>query len=84
MFFSASGRGSGIPIVIPDGGESQIEVRRGTAAEIPADASIPGVTGLKAGKKFVVCCELRPLNLKMAGHWFGFSRNCTLVSKRCV
>jgi len=67
MFFSASGRGSGTPIVIPDGGESQIEVRRGTAAEIPADASIPSVTGLKAGEE--VRCVLRVKTVESQDGW---------------
>jgi len=67
MFFSASRRGSGIPIVIPDGGETQIEVRRGTAAEIPADASISGVTGLGAGEE--VRCVLRVEPIESQDDW---------------
>ncbi len=67
MFFSASGRGSGLPIVIPDGGESQIEVRRGTAAEIPAEASIPSMTGLKAGEE--VRCVLRVKTIESQDGW---------------
>ncbi len=46
LFFSASGH-AGTPVVIPEGSDSLVEIRRGTASEIPDDVTIPGLTGLE-------------------------------------
>ena len=66
MYFSASGQ-SGVPIIIPDGSESLIEIRRGTRAEIPDDVTIPGLTGVDAGDE--IHCVLRIKTIETGDDW---------------
>ncbi|MCH2210436.1 MAG: hypothetical protein MK110_03985 [Fuerstiella sp.] len=66
MYFSASGQ-SGLPIVIPDGSESLVEIRRGTRAEIPNDVVIPGMTGVDAGDE--IRCVLRIKTIETGDDW---------------
>jgi len=57
LFFSASGGGTGPSIVVPEEGESLVEIRRGTAAEIPADVNLPGLSGVDPAEQ--IRCMLR-------------------------
>lgn len=58
LYFSASGSGSSrVPIALAEDGESLIEVRRGTAAEIPDGVTVPGLNGISPGEQ--IRCMLR-------------------------
>ncbi len=56
IYFPASGE-AGTPIIIPEGSESLVEIRRGRGAEIPTDAAVPGLTNIDAGDE--IRCVLR-------------------------
>lgn len=57
LYFSASGTGSGTSIVVPEEGESLVEIRRATVAEIPAHATLPGLSGIDPAEQ--IRCVLR-------------------------
>ena len=60
IFFPASGQ-TGTPVVIPDGSNSLVEIRRGTAAEIPEDVTVPGVTGVGMGDEIRCFMRITPI-----------------------
>ncbi|MEO2035495.1 MAG: hypothetical protein ABGZ35_25730 [Planctomycetaceae bacterium] len=66
MFFSASGTSS-TPIVIPDGSDSLIEIRRAAGVEIPDDVVIPGLTGIEATDE--IRCILRLTTVETGDDW---------------
>lgn len=66
MFFSASGQ-TGTPVIIPEGSESLVEIRRAAAAEIPDDVRIPGLAGINAGEE--IRCVLRLTVIDSGDDW---------------
>ena len=66
MFFSASGN-SGVPFAIFEGNESVIEVRRGTASEIPDDIHVPGLERIDPGE--TIRCILRVRHASSGNEW---------------
>ena len=66
IYFPASGE-VGTPIIIPEGRDSLLEVRRGSGAEIPIDAAVPGLTGIDAGDQ--IQCVLRIKSIENGDGW---------------
>jgi hypothetical protein len=67
LFFSASGGATGASMVVPEEGESLVEIRRGTAAEIPTAANIPGVAGVEPAEQ--IRCVLRVQSVEYNEDW---------------
>lgn len=66
VFFSASSK-AGVPLVIPEGSDSLIEIRRGYGSEIPPDVVIPGLTNVEPEDQ--IRCMLRVRTLESGDGW---------------
>ncbi len=69
LYFSASGE-AGSTVVIPEGGESIIEVRTGTVAEIPQSQTLPGLQN--AAPSDQVRCLFRIRTVDSGSGWVRF------------
>lgn len=67
LYFSASGGGAATSIVVPEEGESLVEVRRGTAAEIPPEVTLPGLSGVEPAEQ--IRCMLRVQSVEYGDDW---------------
>lgn len=67
LYFSASGAANEVAVVVPEDGESIVEVRRGTAAEIPADITLPGLSGVEPAEQ--IRCMLRMQSVEYSDDW---------------
>ena len=66
VYFSASGT-TGTPLVVPEGSDSLVEIRRATGVEIPDDVTIPGLTGIGANDE--IRCVLRLTTVETGDDW---------------
>lgn len=66
MFFAGSGD-TGVPLVIPEGTESLVDIRYGYGSEIPSDVMIPGLAGIAPEEQ--IRCALRIETLESGDGW---------------